>query len=137
MHNFLLKPAFYCRYYMASRSDTRTCLLDKWTNHVPVCERQSLYCCTRFKARCPSTEISSLRSLLCFVSIQMRPPTCRWRGGRQRDARKRAGRSSRPLSQIQLRDSWEAPEWQLYADLWEKRRVGSSIPNVRRWELEQ
>lgn len=70
MHNFLLKPAFYCRYYMASRSDTRTCLLDKWTNHVPVCERQSFYCCTRFKARCPSTEISSLRSLLCFSAFK-------------------------------------------------------------------
>lgn len=88
-----------------------------------------------FKACCPLTEISSLRSLLCFVSFQMRPPTCRRRGGHQRAARKRAGRSSRPLPQVQLRGSWEVPEWQLHADMWERGRVESSIPNVWRWEL--
>lgn len=49
MQNELLQPALYCRYYMASRVDTRTCLLDKWTNHVPVCERQSFYCCARLR----------------------------------------------------------------------------------------
>lgn len=134
MQNLLLQPAFYCRYYMASRVDTRTCLLDKWTNHVPVCECQSSFCCTRLR-HFPLTEISSLRSLLCFVSFQMQPPTCRRRGGRQRAARKRAGHSSRPLPQIQLQGSWEVPEWQLHADMWERRRVGSAIPNVRRWEL--
>lgn len=135
MQNVLLQPAFYCRYYMASRVDTRTCSLDKWTNHVPVCERQSFYCCTRFKffnSCCLLTEISSLHSLLCFVSFQMQPPTCRRRGGRQRAARKRAGCSSQPFPQIQLRGSWEVPERQLHADMWERRRVGSSIPNVRR-----
>ncbi|XP_054645337.1 complement factor H-like isoform X2 [Dunckerocampus dactyliophorus] len=25
-------------YQMVSKTDTRTCLLDKWTNHVPICE---------------------------------------------------------------------------------------------------
>ncbi|XP_040896644.1 complement factor H-like [Toxotes jaculatrix] len=31
---------YYCNegYQMVSKTDTRICLLDKWTNHVPVCE---------------------------------------------------------------------------------------------------
>lgn len=28
---------------MVSRHDTRTCLLDKWTNHVPICQRKFEY----------------------------------------------------------------------------------------------
>lgn len=28
---------------MMSRHDTRTCLLDKWTNHVPICQRKFEY----------------------------------------------------------------------------------------------
>uniref|UniRef100_A0A4W6F7G8 Complement factor H like 4 n=1 Tax=Lates calcarifer TaxID=8187 RepID=A0A4W6F7G8_LATCA len=27
--------------YMVSKDNTRTCLLDKWTNHVPICDRKS------------------------------------------------------------------------------------------------
>ncbi|XP_074491200.1 complement factor H-like isoform X2 [Sebastes fasciatus] len=31
---------YFCNegYQMVSRDDTRTCLLDKWTNHVPICD---------------------------------------------------------------------------------------------------
>ncbi|XP_057696961.1 complement factor H-like isoform X2 [Corythoichthys intestinalis] len=31
---------YFCNvgYQMISQTDTRTCLLDKWTNHVPICE---------------------------------------------------------------------------------------------------
>ncbi|XP_077964163.1 complement factor H isoform X4 [Gasterosteus aculeatus] len=34
---------YFCNegYQMVSREDTRTCLLDRWTNHVPICERMS------------------------------------------------------------------------------------------------
>ncbi|XP_058494551.1 complement factor H like 4 [Solea solea] len=34
---------YFCNegYQMVSREDTRTCLLDKWTNHVPICEALS------------------------------------------------------------------------------------------------
>uniref|UniRef100_A0A8D3B9S7 Sushi domain-containing protein n=1 Tax=Scophthalmus maximus TaxID=52904 RepID=A0A8D3B9S7_SCOMX len=31
---------YFCNegYHMVSKDDTRTCLLDKWTNHVPICD---------------------------------------------------------------------------------------------------
>ncbi|KAL6108355.1 cfh [Pungitius sinensis] len=34
---------YFCNegYQMVSREDTRTCLLDRWTNHVPICDRLS------------------------------------------------------------------------------------------------
>lgn len=67
MQNVLLQPTVYCRYYMASRADTRTCLLDRWTNHVPVCERQSFYCCTCFEAQFQNL-IPSLPLVFCQLS---------------------------------------------------------------------
>ncbi|XP_042369307.1 complement factor H-like [Plectropomus leopardus] len=33
-----IKYFCYEGYQMVSKDDTRTCMLDKWTNHVPVCE---------------------------------------------------------------------------------------------------
>ncbi|XP_039668143.1 sushi, von Willebrand factor type A, EGF and pentraxin domain-containing protein 1-like isoform X3 [Perca fluviatilis] len=34
---------YFCNegYQMVSKDDTRTCMLDKWTNHVPICDRLS------------------------------------------------------------------------------------------------
>ncbi|KAM8873744.1 complement factor H-like [Spinachia spinachia] len=40
---FGTKIKYFCNegYQMVSREDTRTCLLDRWSNHVPICERSS------------------------------------------------------------------------------------------------